>query len=92
MRDGERVLVAIHPRKLHLVPPQGNSEVIPLGMLHVMVRLATVEQREDHKRHGGGEGSYQPAMVVCGLPRAIKSDLLTGQVGQHHRTIMNSCI
>ena len=45
-----------------------------LPVLHVMVRPATVEQREDHKRGRGEESPYQPAMVVCGLPRAINGD------------------
>src|SRR5207249_8065209 len=90
MRDGDGVLVAIHPRKLHLVPHKGDGEVIALGVLHVMVRLATVEQREDHKRGRGGEGPYQPVMVVSRLPCSIKRNLLLGQVGKQHRASMGS--
>jgi glyoxylase I family protein len=54
-----------------------------------MVHRATVEQREDDKRGRRCEGPGQPAMVVCGLPCAIKSDLLPGQVGKHHRMVMS---
>jgi len=87
-RDG--VLIAIHPRKLHLVPYQGDVEVMALGVLHVMVHRATVEQREDDKRGRGGEGPIQPAMLISRLPRAIERDLLPGQVGKHHRRVMHA--
>jgi hypothetical protein len=90
MRDRDRVLIAINQRKLHLVPHQGDVEVIALGVLHVMIRLATVEQREDHKRGRGGDSPRQPVMRVSALPRAINGDLLTGQVGKQHRTTMDS--
>ena len=92
MRDGDGVLVAIHPRKLHLIPHKGDVEVMALGVLHVMVRLVTVEQREDDKRGRGGESPSQPVMVVCDLPRAIHGDLLPGQVGKHHRMVMHSSV
>jgi hypothetical protein len=45
MRDRDSVLITINQRTLHLVPHQGDVEVIALGVLHVMIRLATVEQR-----------------------------------------------
>ena len=90
MRDGDGVLVALHRRELHLVPHKGEVEIIALGVLHVMVRLAIMEQREDHKRGRGGDSPCQPVMVVCGLPRAIKSDLLQGQVWKQHRARMGS--
>src|SRR5262245_50960281 len=37
MRDGDSVLVAIHPRKFHLVPHTGDIKVATLPVLHVMV-------------------------------------------------------
>ena len=75
MRYGDGVLVAINQRKLHLGPYQGDIEVVAFGVLHVMIRLATFEQREDHKRGRGGDRPCQPAMMVSMLPRAINSDL-----------------
>lgn len=71
IRYGDGVLVAIHQRQLHLVPYKGDVAVMTLGVLHVMVHLATVEQRGDHKRGRGGESPRRPVMVVCGLPCAI---------------------
>lgn len=89
---GDAVLVAIHQRKLHLVPHKGDVEIIALGVLHIMVHLARFEQREDHKRGRGGDDPCQPAIVVSVLPRAIKSDLLQGQVWKQHRTPMGSWV
>ena len=75
------MLVTIHRRKLHLVPHKGDVEVVALGVLHVMVHLATFEQREDHKRGRGREGPCALVMVVCGLPCSINGNLLTGKWG-----------
>ena len=78
MRDGDSVLVAIHPRKFHLVPHTEDIKVATLPVLHVMVHLASFQQREDHKRGRGREGPCELVMVVCGLPCSINGNLLNG--------------
>src|SRR5215510_198601 len=90
MRYRDSVLIAINERKLHLVPHKGDVEVVALGVLHVMIHLATLEQREDDKRSRGGEGPCQPAMAVCGLPRAIQGYLLPGQGWKQYRAPIGS--
>jgi len=69
---------------------KGDVEGMALRVLHVMVHLATVEQREDDKRGRGGESPCQRAMRVSRLPRAINGDLLQSKMWKHHSTTLGS--